>query len=470
MDFNGSGAHVIIPDHPSLDLTTGITLEAWIRADSWGPNHWSNNIISKETWAGGNETGYTLRCGNNGRLSLNLGQGGSNGWHEVISTGPVLSLNKWHHVAGTWDGTVLRIYADGRPLNSTAWIGTMGTNNVEVKIGRLAFINENRFFDGEIEEVRIWNVARSMQQIRENMHRTLSGAETGLVSYYQLNDSTGSLIASDPISNNNGMLSAINVIQDWKISSCPVGKGFSNSQTEMLGNLVFPTTGLEMNYGLMGFDLVTITRINQRPYNPPAGALDFQYWVSNRLSNISGFKGHFELKVREPLNASHQANPRQFELYHRPFNSDSAWIRMGSITSVDLINNSLICSSIADTEGQWIVVSTINAIPTLSQWALIFLALCLMGLSMLFIGQKKLAFSGFQNHYFLNSSFTSFFIYNKNMLLKALKLGFLFLLLAIAFIFYFEKGFSIHNFWGLFFCFPVLVYVIHLLFLFQIKK
>jgi PKD repeat protein len=74
---------------------------------------------------------------------------------------------------------------------------------------------------GNIDEVRIWNSNRSQTEIRENMFRTLAGTEPGLLSYYQLNESSGT-IAVDAISGNNGTLHNM-TDDDWVNSTAPVG-------------------------------------------------------------------------------------------------------------------------------------------------------------------------------------------------------------------------------------------------------
>ena len=95
---------MVAPNDASLNPTY-MSIEAWIKADSWGANSWENVIVSKDGWASGPE-GYTLRTGANGTLSFNFGSGGV--WKEVLSA-PTMLTGKWYHVAGTFDGATLRI-------------------------------------------------------------------------------------------------------------------------------------------------------------------------------------------------------------------------------------------------------------------------------------------------------------------------------------------------------------------------
>lgn len=69
IDFNGSGQYVVVSDNSALNSDSTLTVEAWINADSYGSNSWSNSIFCKHGWGSGNQ-GYVLRCGDNGKLSF----------------------------------------------------------------------------------------------------------------------------------------------------------------------------------------------------------------------------------------------------------------------------------------------------------------------------------------------------------------------------------------------------------------
>jgi len=89
--------------------------------------------------------------------------------------------NKWHHVAGTYDGRQLRIYLDGtgsnpavkqpNPLKKSAWDLCIGNSVVEDGTG------EFRAFDGLIDEVRIYNRALSEAEIQALFTATRAGAD-----------------------------------------------------------------------------------------------------------------------------------------------------------------------------------------------------------------------------------------------------------------------------------------------------
>jgi len=75
--------------------------------------------------------------------------------------------------------------------------------------------------NGKMDEVCLWNYARTQQEISENMYHVLVGTETGLVSYWQFNEGTGT-IAHDYVSGNDGTLTNMDN-NDWVLSSPFVG-------------------------------------------------------------------------------------------------------------------------------------------------------------------------------------------------------------------------------------------------------
>lgn len=184
--FDGVDDMVDCGNTPDVNLaTSNFTLEAWIYAEAWEPNIWQGNIINKEQNGFGMDNGYMLRAGNGGRLNANFGNGS---WKEVSSANSVLSLNTWHHVAGRYNGSYLTIYVDGVPIDSASYSGAVSSSNANLVIG--AQSNGGRHFTGIIDEVRIWDVARTKTQIQQNMNILQCADETGLRAYYRFDQGT----------------------------------------------------------------------------------------------------------------------------------------------------------------------------------------------------------------------------------------------------------------------------------------
>jgi hypothetical protein len=117
LDFDGTDDFVSVPDHSSLQITGSITVEAWIRAAAWTSESHEGTIVSKEEWPDNVRKGYVLRAGENGKLSFSIAIGDN--WPEAVSS-PIMFTHTWHHVAGTFDGTNIRVYIDGTLQNTTA--------------------------------------------------------------------------------------------------------------------------------------------------------------------------------------------------------------------------------------------------------------------------------------------------------------------------------------------------------------
>jgi len=98
----------------------------------------------------------------------------------TVSKPDSINFDKWHHIATTFDGTNYKLFLDGELINnSTAFQGLTPPEPVTL-IGSSSWI-------GKVDEVRIWNDARTQDEIQEKMNKTLVVAnETGLLAYYPM--------------------------------------------------------------------------------------------------------------------------------------------------------------------------------------------------------------------------------------------------------------------------------------------
>lgn len=167
--FNpGGGSYVNVGD---LDVTgTQITVEALVM--SVGP---SVNIVSKHTGPG--NVNYLLRPGG---VEITT----SNGYISAPANFTALP-NVCYHVAFTYDGANLRYYVNGCLASSVAHNGTLVTNNLNTAIGNQSAC-QCEAWNGFIDEVRIWNVARSEADIQANMFDLPNPTtQAGLLAYYK---------------------------------------------------------------------------------------------------------------------------------------------------------------------------------------------------------------------------------------------------------------------------------------------
>src|SRR5437879_12419831 len=80
----------------------------------------------------------------------------------------VLALNTWAHLAATYDGTTIRLYVNGVQVASRAQTGTIATSTNPLQIGGDSLYGQ--YFQGAIDEVRVYNVALTGAQIQTDMN------------------------------------------------------------------------------------------------------------------------------------------------------------------------------------------------------------------------------------------------------------------------------------------------------------
>jgi hypothetical protein len=127
-----------------------------------------------------------------------------------------MPLNTWTHYAGTWDGTTMNFYMNGKLEKTGSLSGSFPSMSNSVKIGDNS-LSEN--FIGKLDEVRVWNTARTATQIRENMMRTLAGNETNLVAYYRMDQKDGTTLYDQTANAANGTLTNMDAATDWVAST-----------------------------------------------------------------------------------------------------------------------------------------------------------------------------------------------------------------------------------------------------------
>ncbi|MCX6291195.1 MAG: T9SS type A sorting domain-containing protein [Bacteroidetes bacterium] len=212
--FNGTTSYVSMNSQNNLNMTTAVTVEAWVYATQFAASSASGSIFCKHGWSSG-ESGYVLRAGGNttgnmGILSFNLAgdsAGVPTSWKHVESPSGSLTLNTWYHVAGTFDGSNLKIYINGNLAGTLAFTGTIIPSIFNPKISRLSDNAQaaSRYWNGYIDEVRVFNRTLSQTEIADSMGvQIVASAQTGLVGYWRLNEGTGTAVSDLSASANSG--------------------------------------------------------------------------------------------------------------------------------------------------------------------------------------------------------------------------------------------------------------------------
>ena len=157
--FDGTNDWITVLDDPSLDLTNSLTLEAWVKPRELG-SVW-RTVIMKEQPAG-------LSYGLYGETSSGRPSGSVNVGTELDTRSPSpLQLNSWTHLAGTYDGSTLRLYLNAKQVSRRSISGTLITSGSALRVGGNAVWSE--WFDGTIDEVRVYRRVLSSREIAKDM-------------------------------------------------------------------------------------------------------------------------------------------------------------------------------------------------------------------------------------------------------------------------------------------------------------
>ena len=159
LSFNGVDSLVRVANSASLNLGAAMTLEAWIQPTA-AQSGW-RTIVQREVDA------YFLNA-STAAAACGPPAAAHSGGATVFVSGPTASpVNAWTHVALTYDGTILQLYVNGVQAASQARTGSIQASSNPLRIGGNSPYGE--YFQGLIDEVRIYNRALTQAEIQTDM-------------------------------------------------------------------------------------------------------------------------------------------------------------------------------------------------------------------------------------------------------------------------------------------------------------
>jgi hypothetical protein len=230
LHFNGSSAFVDFGNHSEHDFTSDdFTIEFPFMFEA---NPGANAVIVGR--GVGDTDGWEVLINTSGRLVLRTNQSGAN----QTTTSGVISLGRFYWASLVRDGAAVTIYIDG--IAST---GVAGTHIDPTSALRTLFLGKNNggtvFANCIIPELRVWNVARTKEQINTTMHRPLDSSEIDatLVLYAKLDDGTEATASDSSATNADGTITDATWIHS--------GTGHSDLQGQTLPDCWGPVKGFE---------------------------------------------------------------------------------------------------------------------------------------------------------------------------------------------------------------------------------
>ena len=187
LSFDGVNDWVTVASTPLLNLTTGMTLEAWVFPTA---TTGTRDILIKE---GSNVDIYNLYARNGqGLPEANVFVGGSN----RTAPGTALAPNVWTHLAGTFDGNTLRLFINGAQAASAAASGAVSTSTGALRIGGNSLWGE--YFQGRLDEIRVYNRALTQSEIQADMNLPVGSAAPDTTPPLRSNGLPSGTIAAGP--------------------------------------------------------------------------------------------------------------------------------------------------------------------------------------------------------------------------------------------------------------------------------
>lgn len=198
MFFDGGSDYADCGNDASLQMTTAITLEAWVKPNSNGNGDF-DYIASKLVHAS-NREGYALGLWTDNTVAFIVGQSWSN-WSMAQST-EALQAGQWYHVVGTYDGTDIKVYINGEEDGTQNYTGGIWDSQTPFLIGKRS---DGSPYDGTIDELRIWDEALGPDDVKTAYN---IGAQpvTDATEYTVTNGSTDFEAVSDMASVNDMIL------------------------------------------------------------------------------------------------------------------------------------------------------------------------------------------------------------------------------------------------------------------------
>ena len=282
LTYNGSNQYV--------DLGTNVasncrTVEFWFKSpvlvNSSSPNF--QTLVGRDFNNGSglntNEFGFYIAPASwpnsQGNISFYRRVGGAS--YFIVSNSNSWQANVWYHVAGVIDPVLgMQLYINGVLQNNTdPTVQPIQPATDMIAIATWGFWGANtgnRFYNGDLDELRFWTTTRTQTQIRDNMCRKINPTQAGLRGYYRFDNTAGNTLTDLTGNGYNGTLNGF-ATNGWHYSGAPIGDTATN---------VYPATWAAQSLALQyaAGDVFTVSNVTTNP----AGAHIYRV---NSLPNVT---------------------------------------------------------------------------------------------------------------------------------------------------------------------------------------
>jgi hypothetical protein len=226
----------------------------------------------------------------------------------------------------------MKMFVNGTQDGPERKIGDFYTSRDGIWLG----YDETNYFEGEIDEFRIWRTARTADSLRTYMHRTINSYNEDLLGYWQFNEGSGST-ATDVMTSEVAALTNVT----WTDSEIPIGNGTVSSTSSFQGTDA--TVGnAKLSFPSDQFDSpvdVYVSEVESQPNAFPNGytaGLGGKYFVIELFGDPGTFSADVTLNFGAAnVTTDHKNNPGTLKLFKREGTSSGSWTSLGGATSAD---------------------------------------------------------------------------------------------------------------------------------------
>ncbi|MFH2096554.1 MAG: LamG-like jellyroll fold domain-containing protein [Bacteroidota bacterium] len=179
------GTYILVPDNPALNVSDNFTIEMWIMPDkilNWG-------VLLQEGKCSNSSYSYTLSIHADSTLHFGFNNNGNCNYTNSYTCDTKITPGSCLHVALSYSAAGVQVWFNGvlQPGHyvTGSYCGALAGNSEPLRIASYRFLDESigSFYDGMIDELRIWGRVLSGTEIQNQYMDTLAGNETDLILY-----------------------------------------------------------------------------------------------------------------------------------------------------------------------------------------------------------------------------------------------------------------------------------------------